>query len=128
MRRLRRLAEDPGQGVYEMVAMIAFIAVVLAVATPAYLRFQSRKADKAAQEALVAGTKGAESYRWAHGSFARMSNVDLVRETRGLSTPITVAWAHEGRYCLAASAGGNTWSLRGPYTGEPKFRRSGNCS
>jgi Tfp pilus assembly protein PilE len=128
MRRLRRLAEDQGQGVFEMVAMIAFIALVLAVAIPVYLGFQSRKADKAAQEALVAGAKGAESYRWAHGSFARMSNVDLVRETPGLSTPITVAWARKGSYCLTASSGSKTWSLRGPYKGEPRFRRGASCA
>jgi Tfp pilus assembly protein PilE len=128
MRRLRRLAEDPGQGVFEVVAMIGFIAVVLAVSIPVYLGFQARKADKAAQEALVAGAKGAESYRWAHGSFARMSNLDLVREAPDVSVPLTVAWARKARFCITASASGKTWSLRGPYTGEPKFSAGKSCS
>ena len=128
MRPLRRLAEGSGQGVFELVVVVALIAAVLAVATPAYLSFQSRKADKAAQAALVAGTKGAESYRWSHGSYARMGNVDLIRETRNVSTPLTVAWARKRRYCLTATSGGKTWSLRGPYTGKPKFRASANCS
>ena len=126
MRFLRQLSERGGQGVFEVVVILGLIAA-MAVATPAYLRLQSQRADKVAQDQLVAAAKAADSYRWTHGSFRELSNLELVRQLSG-ATSTTVVWARRSTYCLAATVRGKTWSMRGPSTSKPKFRSSDDCS
>jgi Tfp pilus assembly protein PilE len=126
VRLLRQLNERGGQGVFEVMVVIVLIAA-MAVATPAYLRLQSQRADRSAKAQLVAAAKAADSYRWTHRSFLRMNNLELVRQNSDASST-TVVWAHRSSYCLAATVRGQTWSMRGPYTSHPKFRSSDDCS
>jgi hypothetical protein len=123
---LRRLSENGGQVVFEVVVIFGLIAA-MAVATPVYLRLQARNANKSAQADLVAAARAADSFRWTHGSFRGLSNLDLVRETSDASST-SVVWAHRSSYCLAATVRGQTWSLRGPFTTAPRFRSSNDCS
>jgi Tfp pilus assembly protein PilE len=126
VRLLRRLSETSGQGVFEATVVFVLIAA-MAVATPAYLRLQSQRADRSAKAQLVAAAKAANSYHWAHGSFRRMNNLELVRQNSDTAST-TVVWAHRSSYCLAATVRGQTWSLRGPYKSSPKFRSSVDCT
>jgi type II secretory pathway pseudopilin PulG len=124
---LRRLQSSSGQGLLEVVLVVVFFSAAVAVATPAYLSFQSRMADKAAQESLVAATHTAGAYRQDHGSYRGMDNLDLYKIDPRVSPSLTVAWTKRGSYCLAETVHGKTWSLRGPYKGDAKFVANGTC-
>jgi hypothetical protein len=126
VRFLRQLKESGGQGVFEVVVIFGLIGA-MAVATPAYLRLQARRADKTAQAQLVAAAKAADSYRWTHGSFRGLTNLELLRQNSDASST-SVVWAHRSAYCLASTTRGQTWSLRGPFNSKPKFRSSDDCS
>jgi type II secretory pathway pseudopilin PulG len=106
--------------------MVVFSAAV-AVAAPVYLGVQTRKADKAAQENLVAAVHVAGAYRQDHGSFRGMDTVDLARIDPRVSMSLSVAWVRGNHYCLTDTVHGKTWSLRAPYKGDPKFLQSGFC-
>jgi hypothetical protein len=127
VRFLRRLGGSLGQGVFEIVIILALIAA-MAAAIPAYLQLQAGRADKSAKANLVAAAKAADSFLWTHGSYSKLSNIDLVRGTPDADST-SVVWAHRRSYCIASTVRGKTWSLEGPYhRSTPKFRPSDDCS
>ncbi|HSG14460.1 MAG TPA: hypothetical protein VLA22_11385 [Gaiellaceae bacterium] len=127
MRILRRFQSSGGQGVLEVVLVLAFFSALVAVATPAYLMLQDRKADKAAKASLVAATHVAGAYRQDHGSYAGMNAPDLYRIDPRVSPSLSVAWAKRGAYCLTTHVHGKTWSLRAPYRRDPTFSPNSTC-
>jgi hypothetical protein len=126
VRFLRRLEGSHGQGVFEIVLILSLIAA-MAAAVPAYLQLQAQRADKSAKANLVAAARAAQSYLWTNGSYAKLNNIDLVRETPDADST-SVVWAHRRSYCIASTVRGKTWSLQGPYKSAPKFRPSDDCS
>lgn len=128
MRKLRQLACELGQGVLEVAVAIGVLTAILAVATPAYLTFQGQRASRRAEANLAAAAKAAESYRWSHGSYRGMTNIDLVREGRDVSSTITVLWARRSRYCVTETVHGKTWSLAGTANREPKLKAKETCA
>ena len=122
-----RLQSSSGQGLLEVVLVVAFFSALVAVGTPVYLGFQGRKADKTAKENLVAATHIAGAYRQDRGSYAGMDMLDLYKIDPRVSTSLSVAWTKRGAYCLTDNVHGKTWSLRAPYKGDPKFSANGTC-
>lgn len=122
-----RLQSSSGQGLLEVVLVVAFFSALVAVATPVYLGFQGRKADKAAQANLVAALPMAQAYRQDHGSYAGMDSLDLYNIDPRVSPGLAVAWVKRGTYCLTDTVHGRTWSIRGPYKADAKFSRNGTC-
>jgi type II secretory pathway pseudopilin PulG len=127
VRILRRLRESGGQGILEVLVVSGLVVGLLAVATPAYLGFQSRRADKAAQSNLIAASRAADAYRGAHGSYAAMSSIDLMQIGRDISPAPVVVWARRARYCVTDTVGGSTWSIAGTYKGGATFEASPDC-
>lgn len=127
VRILRRYNTSSGQGLLEVVLVVAFFSTLVAVATPVYLGLQGRKADKSAQENLVSAVQMAEAYRQDHGSYAGMDALDLYNIDPRLSPSLAIAWVKRGKYCLTETVHGKTWSVRGPYKGDAKFSASGSC-
>jgi Tfp pilus assembly protein PilE len=122
-----RLQSSSGQGLLEVVLVVAFFSALVAVATPVYLGFQGRKADKTAQESLVAATHIAGAYRQDHGSYKGMDTLDLYKIDPRVSTSLSVVWTKRSAYCLTDNVHGKTWSLRAPYKGDPKFSSNSTC-
>jgi Tfp pilus assembly protein PilE len=127
VRILRQFQSSSGQGLLEVVLVVAFFSAVVAVATPVYLGFQDRKAEKAAKANLVAATHIAGAYRQDSGSYAGMDSLDLYKIDPRVSTSLSVAWTKRGAYCLTDNVHGKTWSLRAPYKRDPKFFANGTC-
>jgi type II secretory pathway pseudopilin PulG len=128
MINLRRLEEGNGQGLVEVLVVVAFFSALVAVAIPSYLGFQGRKADKAAQEHLRAAIPAADAFGQDHRGFARLDTVALLRIDPRLSYGLSVAWAKRGKYCLTETVSGKTWSVAGPLRGrDPKFEPNGSC-
>lgn len=123
----RRLQSSTGQGVLEVVLVVAAFSALVAVATPVYLGFQGRKADKDAQANLVAAVPIAQAYRQDHRSYAGMDSLDLYNIDPRVSAGLSVAWVKRGSYCITDTVHGKTWSLRGPFAGDPRFRANGFC-
>ena len=127
MRILRRYESSSGQGLLEVVVVLFFFTTAVAVAMPAYLGFQGRKADKSAQANLIAAVQMAEAYRDDHGSYLGMDTVDLGKIDPRLSFTLAVASVKRGTYCLTETVHGQTWSIRGPYRGDANFKANGTC-
>ena len=124
---MRRLAASDGQTLAVVVVVLAF-AGLLAAAVPAYLGFQDRKAEKAAQSHLLAATWTAEAYRQAHGSYAGMDSADLLKIDPRVPETLAVVSAQRHRYCLADTVSGRSWSISGPYRGDARFMANASCS
>ncbi|MGH3136451.1 MAG: hypothetical protein ACRDPV_08165 [Gaiellaceae bacterium] len=129
VRILQRLEGTSGQGVLGVVGVIGLFGVVLAVAMPAYMGFQGRKADKQAQAGLLAAIWTAEAYRQKHhGSYVGMDTVDLLKIDPRVAATLTVASARRTGYCLTNNVRGNAWSIAGPYQGEAEFTPNATCA
>lgn len=127
MRILRRYQSSSGQGLLEVVLVVVAFGATIAVAMPAYLGFQGRKADSSAKENLVAAVHTAGAYRSDHGSYRGMDAFDLMTIDPRVSPSLTVAWVKRGTYCLTETVHGRTWSIRAPYKGDPEFSANGTC-
>jgi type II secretory pathway pseudopilin PulG len=126
---MRQYRTSAGQGLLEVVIVMALFSAALAAAVPAYLGIQGRKADKAAKENLHSAVQMAQAYRMTHhGSYAGMDATDLLRIDPRVSPTLSVAWARKNAYCITDTVHGKTWSLRGPYTGEIPYSADGNCA
>ena len=124
---MRRLAASDGQSVLAVVVVVAFAGLV-AVAMPAYLGFQDRKAKKAAESHLLAAVWTAEAYRQDHGSYAGMDTVDLLKFDPRLPRTLAVVSAQRRSYCLTDSVNGRSWSVSGPYRGDATLMANASCS
>ena len=93
VRILRRFESSGGQGLVELVSVLAVFLAAVAVGLPGYLGFQDRKADKQARANLLAAVQRAEVYRTSHGSFVGMDALDLRKIDPRLSPTLTVASA-----------------------------------
>jgi Tfp pilus assembly protein PilE len=124
---MRRFQSNSGQGLLEVVLVVAAFSALVAVATPVYLGFQSRKADKEAQASLVAALPVAAAYRQDRGSYAGMDALDLSTIDPRVSPGLSVAWAKRGSFCLTDTVHGRTWSIRGPFKGEAEYSAGGTC-
>ena len=129
VRIVHRLRESGGQGVIGFVAVIGLFGTVVAVATPAYLGFQTRKADNEAKTGLAAAVWTADAYRQDHhGSYAGMDTVDLLKIDPRVAAAITISSARRKSYCLTSNVRGRAWSVSGPFKGEPEFTSNATCS
>lgn len=127
MQILRRLEESGGEGVFAVFGMIAFIGVVFAVAVPAYIGFQSRKADATAKANLQEALPAVAAFRTARGTYVGLDSVDLVRIDPRISRTLSVAWARRRTYCLTETVNGKTWSIRGPQRAKARFTATARC-
>jgi Tfp pilus assembly protein PilE len=127
MRILRRLEERGGQGVIEVFGVTALIGVLFAVAIPAYLTFQDRRADVAAKAHLKAALPAVAAYRTARHTYVGLDAVDLVRIDPRISYTLSVAWVRRRTYCLTETVRGKTWSMRGPQQATTRFSATPRC-
>lgn len=128
MRNLRLYESSAGQGLLELVAVVCVFGATVAVALPAYMGFNGRKADKSAHENLAAAAQMAEAYRADHGSYRGMDVIDLRNIDPRLSPTVAVVLVRPGKYCLAETVRGKTWSIRGPLRGDAKLAANGSCA
>jgi Tfp pilus assembly protein PilE len=128
MRILLRLRTSDGQGTLAVVVGFVAIAGLAAASVPAYLGFQDRKAEKAAQAQLLAAVWTVEAYRQDYGSYAGMDTVDLRKIDPRLPSALVVTMARRGGYCLADSVHGREWSISGPFKGNAEFAANAECA
>lgn len=125
---MRRYRESGGQGLLEVVVVLVLFAAAVAAAVPAYLGFQDRQASRSTKAHLLAAVPMAQAYRQDHGSYKGMNAVDLLKIDPRVSPTLTVAWARRGSYCLTDNTHGKTWSIRGPFQGDPRYTPNDTCA
>ena len=125
---MQRFAENEGQSVLAVVAVVVVFAGLVAAAVPTYLGFQNRRAEKTAESHLLAAVWTVEAYRQSHGSYAGMDSVDLLKIDPRVPEGLAVVSAQRHRYCLTDSVDGRSWSIAGPYRGAATFMANAYCS
>ena len=127
MQIMRRFAASDGQTLAVVVVAVAFAGLV-AAAVPAYLGFQDRRADKVAQEHLLAASWTAEAYKQDHGSYAGMDAADLLEIDPRVPRTVAVVSSMHRKYCLVDTVRGRTLSMSGPVRGDARFLANASCS
>ena len=121
-RRLNEAQRDErGFTLIELLVVVIIIAILAAIAIPAYISQRSRAEDASAQSTLRNAATAQESYRTnlANRTYAT-TQAQLEGEGFNPSTgaPLTIIGADADSYCMSSNGGNNTYYFNSA-TGEP---------
>ena len=128
MDKLRqRLGREEGFTLIELLVVIVIIGILLAIAVPSYLGFKDRANNRAAQSDVRAAVPSMEAYYSDHGKYTSVTPT-LIRASidSGLSRAVKINSTANGTYCIYATVGGKSWSLKGP--GAVYWSKSTTCA
>ena len=126
--RFRCAASTNGFTLIELLVVLVILAVLISIAVPSYLGFKGRASDRASQANLRATLPAAEAHYSDRGTYVGMDVAALRLIDGGLSSTLVVVDANSSDYCISASVGSSTWSMRGPGTPAPSYVPNGSCS
>jgi prepilin-type N-terminal cleavage/methylation domain-containing protein len=110
--RIRHPREESGFTLIEMLVVLAVVAVLVAVALPAYLTHRDRAGDVAAGASVRQALPAVEAYFQEHGTYVGMTPATLRAEyDQALPASLMVGDASPTGYCVQATLQGRTWSL-----------------
>jgi type IV pilus assembly protein PilA len=111
-----RLAGSSERGftLIELLVVIIVIGILLAIAVPSYIGFRDRAANNEVKENLRGALPAAQAYHDDNGTYAGMTESELLAIDSGLSESLAVAAADESTFCLTDTVNGRTWSVLGP--------------
>jgi len=114
---LRRIADERGFTLPEVLVVILVIGVLAAIALPAFAGQQGKAADASAKELAHSAQVAAETYATDHdGSYAGLSGAAI----HGYEATIALTGAGGGAYLasVSSSASGYTLVVRSPRSSE----------
>lgn len=123
------MRHDDGFTMVELLVVVAILAVLIAIAVPAYLGYKGRAADSSAKANLRETLPSAEAYYNDNGSYTNMTAATLRSSyDSGISPTLKLSGTPSTTYCLTETVDGHTWSIRGPGASTSSYVPNGTCS
>lgn len=111
----RRLArEERGFTLIEILTTLIILAILLAIAIPAYIGFDGRASRSAAQANLRSALPAVSAYHSDNDSFSGLSLAHLQNYDKAVSSELSVLSSADATYCIRSIHRGEAYYKSGP--------------
>ena len=110
----KRMSDEKGFTLIEMLIVIIILGILLAIAVPAYLKFKDRANNSAAQANIRAAIPAVEAYNADTNGYAGMTLAGLQTNYDSAVKGITFGTITAASYCVQSVVGNATYNKNGP--------------
>ena len=110
----KRMSDEKGFTLIEMLIVIIILGILLAIAVPAYLKFKDRANNSAAQANIRAAVPAIEAYNADNNGYASMTLPLLQANYDSAIKGITFGTITNTSYCVQSIVGNATYNKNGP--------------
>lgn len=114
IRDSRLVREESGFNLVELLVTLVVLAVLLAIAIPAYFGFQGRANRSAAQANLRTALPALAAYHADNDAYTGLTLAGLLGYDQSVSPDISVLSASAASYCLRSVHNGEAYYKNGP--------------
>jgi type IV pilus assembly protein PilA len=114
--RKRLTGKEEGFTLIELLVVIVILGILMAIAVPSYLGFQSRAYDAAAKANVRAALPSVEAYYGDNSTYATMTAANLALIDAGIKIdPLVAADQTATSFCISSTQGStHVFSQNGP--------------